>query len=95
MPYIEGGCNCTAGKGGSTEKGGGWEDGEGDERGEEGSVDGVTQGTRVGKKRSMPWVLVKDGIGWKFSVIDHYVFGLVFKSYFDCSSTLLYSWKPS
>ena len=42
---------------------------------------------------SMPWVLVKDGIGWKFSVIDHYVFGLVFKSYVDCSSTLLYSWK--
>ena len=63
MSHLKGGSNCTAGKGGGTEKGGGREDGEGDERGEEGSVDGVAKGTRVGKKRTMPWALVEDGIG--------------------------------
>ena len=75
MPYLKGGCNCTTGKGGGTEKGGGREDGEGDEGGEEGSVDGVAEGTRLGKKRAMSWILilVEDGIGKKFSMME--VFG--------------------
>ena len=59
MSHLKDGGNCTAGKGGDTEKGGGREDGEGDERGEEGSVDGVAKGTRVGKKRTMPLALVE------------------------------------
>ena len=70
VPYLKGGGNCTTGEGGGTEKGGGREDGEGDERGEEGSVDGVAEGTRLGKKRAMSWILVEDGYGKKFSMME-------------------------
>ena len=70
VPYLKGGCNCTTGEGGGTEKGGGREDGEGDEGGEEGSVDGIAEGTRLGKKRAMSWILVEDGYGKKFSMME-------------------------
>ena len=57
--------------------------------GKDGGGVGEKRGSRVGEKRAVPWVLVEDGIGWKFSVNDFYVHGLVFKWYFDRSSTLL------
>ena len=81
MPYLKGGCNCTTGEGGGTEKGGGREDGEGDEGGEEGSVDGVAEGTRLGKKGAMSWILVEDGIGKTFSMME------------VCRERLFHSWK--
>ena len=70
MPYLKGGCNCSTGKRGGTEKRGGREDGEVDEGGEEGSVDGIAEGTRLGKKRAMSWILVEDGYGKKFSMME-------------------------
>ena len=33
-------------------------------------MDGVAEGTRLGKKRAMSWILVEDGIGKKFSKME-------------------------
>ena len=33
-------------------------------------MDGIAEGTRLGKKRAMSWILVEDGYGKKFSMME-------------------------
>ena len=70
MSYLQDWGDCSSGEGCCQKERGGGEDGEGDEGGEEGSVDGIAEGTRLGKKRAMSWILVEDGIGKKFSMME-------------------------
>ena len=51
----QGGPDLPSSEGGGGEKAGGDEDGGADEGGEEGAVDGLSLGTRLGEKRPMPW----------------------------------------
>ena len=57
MPDLKGGGHLATGKGGSKEKGGVRKGGEGAEGGEEGTVDGDSARTRMGKERQMPYGL--------------------------------------
>ena len=53
----EGGPHHTSSKRCSQEEAGGYEDGGADEGGEEGAVDGLPPGPRLGQKRPMSWPL--------------------------------------
>ena len=55
----QGGPDLPSSEGGGGEKAGGDEIGGADEGGEEGAVDGLSSGTRLGEKRPMPWSVKK------------------------------------
>ena len=55
MHLGQGGLDKPSGKRHSQEEASGNEDGGADERGEEGAVDGLPPGTRLGKEGPMPW----------------------------------------
>ena len=62
MHLGQGGLDKPSGKRRSQEEASGNEDGGADERGEEGAVDGLPPGTRLGKERPMPWTVEENNI---------------------------------
>ena len=62
MPALEGRCDLATGAGGREEARGGRTGGEGAERGADGTVDGNSEGARVGKKGQMPHGILN--LGW-------------------------------
>ena len=60
MHLGQGGPDHPSGKRGGQEEAGGDEDGGADEGGEEGAVDGLPPGTRLGKEGPMPWCVNKN-----------------------------------
>ena len=55
MSFGQGGSDHPCSEGGSWKEGGGHEAGGGDEEGEDGTMDGVFVGARVGKERQLPY----------------------------------------
>ena len=60
MHLGQGGLDKPSSKRRSQEEASGNEDGGADERGEEGAVDGLPPGTRLGKEGPMPWCVNKN-----------------------------------
>ena len=60
MHLGKGGLDKPSGKRCRQEEASGIEDGGADERGEEGAVDGLPPGTRLGKEGPMPWRVNKN-----------------------------------
>ena len=72
MHLGQGGPDHPSGKGGGQEEAGGDEDGGADEGGEEGTVDGLSPGTWLGKERPMPWIVKENNIEY-FPKHTHFV----------------------
>ena len=62
MHLGQGGPDHPSRKRGGQEEAGGDEDGGADEGGEEGTVDGLSPGTWLGKERPMSWTVEENGI---------------------------------
>ena len=69
----QGGPDHPSRKRGGQEEAGGDEDGGADEGGEEGTVDGLSPGTWLGKERPMPWIIKENNIEY-FPKHTHYLY---------------------